>query len=343
MILVTGATGLIGRRVIRILVEKEGPKNIVCLVHAQDSPVEREGRQLIKDLGIEYFEVDLINGKGLEKAPKLPEKVFHLASITNTGVSDHSINDVGTRRLLEAIGPLSRETHLIFTSSIAVNDNRPDLSKPADENLLDPGRPSHKYGQTKRQAEKYLIQKAEEQGFRLSVIRVCAVYGDGVRPGGLFDSVKKLVFQKSLWARLNWPGRMTMINVQDLAKFLVRVSELLPASGKWELYIPAVETRTFAELSEIVHRVYGIPYRPIMLPAVVWACAGYGVRLKRLVECVVPHKLYNTFWQLRILVTDGFLNRSTKIDKILPVSERTTFENYHRRLAEKEQSEKVGA
>ena len=69
MILVTGATGFIGRRLIQQLAQTEAKKDILCLVHKDSSSFEKIGRGIIENLGIRYLEVDLESGEGLEKVP----------------------------------------------------------------------------------------------------------------------------------------------------------------------------------------------------------------------------------------------------------------------------------
>src|SRR6185295_11399341 len=138
MILVTGGTGFIGKRLMNYLTKQENPKDIVCLVHDHSSSMEDAGREYLKSLGVRLIPVDLLSGKGLDQLPRSPRKIFHLASNTDTSASDHSINDVGTTNLLNALGPLGPSTHFIFTSSIAVNDHRPDYTLPITEDTPPP-------------------------------------------------------------------------------------------------------------------------------------------------------------------------------------------------------------
>ena len=113
MILVTGATGYVGRRLIRMLVETYGSSKILCLVYDQyDNDLERSGRAHLDKLNIKYIPVDLVSGRGLTEVPKSPDLIFHLASNTDTGATDHTVNDIGTRNLLESIQPLSSNFHL---------------------------------------------------------------------------------------------------------------------------------------------------------------------------------------------------------------------------------------
>src|SRR5258708_13192382 len=106
MILVTGATGYVGRRLISMLAEAYGASRILCLAYDQaDNELERTGRSNLDELGIRYIPVDLVSGRGLGNVPKSPSMVFHLASNTDTGASDHTINNVGMRTLPPPIHP----------------------------------------------------------------------------------------------------------------------------------------------------------------------------------------------------------------------------------------------
>lgn len=329
MILVTGATGFIGRRLIQQLAQAEDKTDILCLIHKDNSGLEKTGREIVGRLGIRYLEVDLVSGEGLEKVPKSPAKVFHLASVTDTSAPDHSINDRGTKNLLEAIQPLSPEMHFIFTSSIAVYDNRGDFSVPAGEATELMQSPAHEYGRKKLAAEKYLTQMSRELGFRLSIVRVCGVYGEGVRKGGLFDSIQDLVRKKSFLSRLNWPGRISVILVEDMARFLIGIAQQPPAGGQRALYVPSVESLTLAQMSESIHKAYGLPYRGIRIPSVLWMMIASVAKNKKYIEKLLPHKMYNRFWQLFILVNDEFWCASHMPARIFADHRPTRFEDYY--------------
>ena len=334
MILVTGGTGFIGRRLVEQLAQAGFGDDMVCLVHKRcESELEKTGRTIIDKHGIARIEVDLVTGDGLDRVPKSPDTVFHLASITDTSVADHSINDVGTKNLFEQIKPLGKDTHFVFTSSIAVNDKRDDYSVPIDELSDVPQRPCHEYGRKKLLAEQYLIRKSEECGFPLSIVRVCGVYGKGVRKGGLFDSIEKMVLDGALLARLNWPGKISLIHVDDMAGFIVRVSQINPEPGHFETYIPSVEALSLSEMSAIFHKAYGLEYRMVALPKFFWGTCSFFAANKNVAEAVLPHKLYNKFWQACLLVNNEFWNRSIKIKKVFSQHNPTTFEDYYSTVA----------
>lgn len=318
MILVTGATGYVGRRLIRILAEAYGASSILCLAYNQaDNNLERTGRSILDELGIRYIPVDLVSGQGLENVPRSPNMVLHMASNTDTGAGDHTINDVGTRNLLEAIQPLSADAHFIFTSTIAVSDHRKDVSRPVDEEtpLL---RPFNDYGRRKLAAEEYLRERARVDGFRSTIVRLCAVYGRGTREGGLFDQISRMVSRDSVIARINYPGALSLINVDDIAKILVLLSRRQVPSGTSELFIPVAEVMTISELIHCYYQAFAINYRPIRLPSAFWWFSDLVANFFYHVETVLPHAVNNRIWQFGLLVGSGFHNESEKIYRTIP-------------------------
>ena len=317
-IIVTGATGFVGRRLIRMLVSAYGASNILCLAYDQaDNELEQTGRAILNELGVSYIPVDLVSGRGLENAPRSPRMVFHLASNTETGASDHSINDVGTRRLVEALSPVSPDCHFIFTSTIAVSDHREDESVPVDEDtpLL---RPFNDYGRRKLIAENYLRRCASEMGFSVSIVRLSAVFGRGTRGDGLFARLSEMVARDALVARLNYPGKLSFINVDDIARILVMLSGRQWASRSCELYIPVCEVMTIAELIHSYYEARGIDYRPIRLPPLFWKLCDLVAKSFYRIEPVLPHAVNNRIWQLGLVVGRGFHNDSKKILRTFP-------------------------
>lgn len=318
MILVTGATGFIGREFIKLLVQKVDKKNILCLVYDKcDNELERTGRKNLDNLGISYLPIDLVSGTGMKKIPKSPNIIFHLASVTITASRDHRVNDVGTRNLINSIQPIKPGMNFIYTSTICVNDMRKDFSAPITEKLEPPIHPANLYGRKKLIAENFLRKSAVENKFSLSIIRVTGVYGSGARKNGLFDSVEQLVKKGSLLTRMNWPGKISIIYVNDMAGFIYGVSEKHPAPSSCEVYIPSIEAITLQEMSKIAHSVLGIEYKEFRLPRFFWSICRFFARNKDGIEYIMPHKMYDRFWQACLLVNNEFWNKSEKIYTVI--------------------------
>ena len=318
MILVTGATGFVGRRLIRLLADAYGAANITCLVYDQaDNELEQSGRAILTGLAIRQIAVDLVSGRGLGAAPKSPAIVIHVASNTDTGATDHRINDVGTRNLLEAIRPLRADTHFIFTSTIAVSDHRSDYAAPVDETTA-VLRPFNDYGRRKLAAEDYLREQSRVEGFRVTVVRLCAVFGRGTRQSGLFDQLARMVRRDSLVARLNFPGLLSFIHVEDIAGILVRLSREPRTSSGFELYIPVAEVMTIEELIRCYYDAYAKEYRQLRLPDAFWKLCAMAAFIFYRLEPVLPHFISNRLWQLGLVVGRGFYNRGTRIFERFP-------------------------
>jgi nucleoside-diphosphate-sugar epimerase len=317
-ILVTGGTGFVGRRLMRLLVQTYGAENILCLAYDKaDNELERSGRAILDEMGVRYIPVELVSGRGLDKVPHSPKMVFHLAAITDTGVKDHSINDVGTRNLVEAISPLPPSSHFVFTSTIAVSDNRVKPEEPASEGAaLKP--PYHVYGRRKLAVEHYLTERSRRDGFKVTMIRLCAVFGGGPKQDGLYDSIRRLAEKDSLVVRLDWPGVLSITDVDDIANILVTVSKDDGRPNTVDLYVPVGESLTVAELAQHYYRALGKPYRQIKMPGVFWSLTRLATRICFALSPVLPHSFNNKVWQFSLLVTSGFHNESSKFQHRYP-------------------------
>lgn len=319
MIIVTGTRGFFVRSLIKQLLKKYNKKEILCLVYdIFDNDLEISGRLMLNNLGVKYIAVDLVTGRGLEKVPKSPCLVFHLASNTETGASDHRVNDIGTLNLINSISPISSNCKIIFTSTIAVSDHRPDLTLPANEDTLLLN-PRTDYGRRKLIAENFLKDCAEKFKCSVTVVRLSAVFGKGTRSDGLFCSVSRIAYRNSFIGRLNYPGRLSFINVEDVAKILTKISKFKFPQGSFEIYIPISEVMTIAQLFRKYYIAYGIDYKVIKLPKFFWLLCEFITKFTFCFEAIFPRYFNNRNWQLNLLVSNSFYNKSMKIYKIFPL------------------------
>lgn len=139
VILITGATGRIGRHLVNALISK-GEKVRVLI---RDRMTEFEN--------VETFYGDLIDKEALKKAVEGIDTVFHLAAVVDYSAPDdqmYQVNIGGTKNLLEVF----KGNKFIYLSSTAVLGKK--LKSPADEST--PYSPSNFYGKTKMEAEKFV-------------------------------------------------------------------------------------------------------------------------------------------------------------------------------------------
>ena len=117
--------------------------------------------------------------------------------------------------------------------------------------------------------------------------------------------------------RINWPGKISIIHVNDMAAFIYAVSEKQPTPSSCEVYIPSIEAITLQDMSKIVHNVLGVDYKEFRLPNFFWNICRFFARNKNVIEYIMPHKLYDRFWQACLLVNNEFWNQSPKIYSVI--------------------------
>lgn len=276
MILITGSSGFIGSHLI---------------------PLIRKNFKSEKILLLDLPKYNLVTGKNLDKIPKNPRIIIHLAAATDTAKRDQRCNDVGTKNLLEnlEIGP---KTHFIYTSSQAIFSGRSDNKYPIDEKTKPI--PSNEYGKTKLTAEKILIEAFRKKKFKLSIIRLPTVWGDNPRKNSFLNFLRKLVDTNSIFSRLNWQGKIALINVNDAVKFILESSILTPKKQK--TISIATQNLTLAEIFKILTESKGKNYKQIKVPNFIWNLAKFLKPYLKYFEYILPVNLYNYFWRASIVV-----------------------------------------
>lgn len=317
-IIVTGATGFIGRRLIKELLKHYPVNKILCLIKdniADNYELELSGRKILKDLNIKTREIDLVSGKGLDYLPVNPKIIFHLGASTESGAKDHSCNDIGTKNLLNAFPGINNETKFIFTSSAAVYSGRKDTGKPIDHETKPS--PSNEYGRSKLRAEEILKEAALNPGLKVTVLRLNTVWGEGSRKNGLFDKLEKLINDNSIISRLNWPGRTGLLNVYDAAQIITFFSTA-SIKNNFNVYNVAHESLTLSQISEILYEKTGRKYLPVILPDIFWNVSKSLIRKSSYFENVLPAGIYNNFWRLNIILNDSLFSKSDEILELVP-------------------------
>ncbi|MFC3456540.1 NAD-dependent epimerase/dehydratase family protein [Amycolatopsis speibonae] len=160
-ILVTGATGLVGTRLLPRLVE--AGHDVRALVRSE--------RPLPS--GVEGVVGDILDPDSLPAAVKGISAVVHMAAVLRTPNPEQieQVNLDGTRNLIEAVNANAPEARFMMASTSLVYSH--DLPNPARED--DRTEAPMAYPASKVKAEKLL----RESGLNWSVLRLAFVYGDG--------------------------------------------------------------------------------------------------------------------------------------------------------------------
>ena len=237
MIVVTGASGLIGANLVRSLLVEQGGRGIRAVVH--------HDRRALQGLDLELVEADLSSQTSLESALRGADLVYHLAaSISLRMDSWHSMaatNLEGTRRVLAACQACGVR-RLVYFSSIHTRQQIP-LDQILDEDrplLDDPEAPP--YERSKAAAE-MVVQQAAAQGLDVVTIIPTAVIGPYDFKPSYIGKALLLLARGRLPALVS--GGYDWVDVRDVAAGAMQAARVAPAgasyilSGHWQS-IPAV-------------------------------------------------------------------------------------------------------
>ncbi len=169
IIAVTGATGLIGRRLLPAL--QQAGSQLRLLTHTQRASVAGE-----------QVQGNLLDEAALRSLVRGADAVVHLAAVAHTRLRTpedrahaRRVNVEGTRLLLRAAQEAGA-SRFVLLSSAHVYAGQYGLS--LTENSATAG--DTPYGALKLEAEQ-LAAEAEAHGLRVTVLRPCLTYGPGVR------------------------------------------------------------------------------------------------------------------------------------------------------------------
>jgi len=237
MILVTGASGFIGRALVKAL-------------KAQGHRVRALMRNLVPGPWDEVALVDLAQPDfNATSAMRDVSTVFHLAGIAHSyGIPPQHyqrVNVAGTQRLLHAAQQAEVETFVFFSSVKAA-------AEPPPERCVDEGWtlwPTEPYGYSKRMAEEHVLQAGQQSTMHVTVLRPTLVYGPGVK--GNLQRFISLVQRGWMPPVPPVRNRRSYIHVQDLVLAALTVARTKSTRGK--VYIVA-ETEPYSTY-EIYHGI----------------------------------------------------------------------------------------
>lgn len=278
-ILVTGATGFVGRHLVNYLLEN----------YYRVSVYSRQQFSRSECCGLEpedWFTGAIEDKHALTSACRTADVVVHLANLAHAGLSDqisyYSFNIEGTKAVCEACREAKTQKLVYVSSALALNPTR------------------SAYAQSKKLAEEILVKAAREAAeandeFRTYILRPANIYGPGMK-GNIARLIRGII-DRRMPPLPSLNNRFAMVSVYDVC----RAIQVLIASSKslkscyfltdGELYTPnRVESAIYAALHRRQPR-----WRS---PLVVFYIASYVAETLSRLRLVKTSVGLRTYWNL---------------------------------------------
>lgn len=187
IILITGATGLIGKELVRYLLQKSYQNNLNIQIIAPVRNISK-AQKLLKDYinDILFLQGDITN---IDLTKYVPDYIIHCASQTaskafvNEPVETIHVIVDGTKNLLELACKVRSVKRFVFISTMEVygTPQNEDLITESHSMEIDSMNVRSCYPVSKRMCETLCIAYMKEYGVPINVLRLTQTFGPGVQ------------------------------------------------------------------------------------------------------------------------------------------------------------------
>lgn len=273
-ILVTGATGFVGKHLVPKLLENGF--DVTCLVRSKEKAYE-----LKKDFNVEIIIGDITKVETLKGLSDGIDYVVHLAAMGHvSSVTEESfnhfvsINEEGTENLVsEFAGSTQLKKFIHFSSTAAMGYIKTPIQN--EKSITNPVTP---YQKSKNRSELIVNKAYEQNNFPSMIIRPCMIYG----PGGYGEFYKfcKLM-KKGIFPKVGLGLNLTpLVFVEDV---VMAVIQAIRNGQIGNTYIIASEKSIpMDELHDLIMKSMGKKAPYIYIP-VIFALIG-----AKLIEVLFP-------------------------------------------------------
>jgi nucleoside-diphosphate-sugar epimerase len=311
VVCVTGASGFVGRSVVAHLARHglDGqPVRIMVLV--------RDPTRLPPELDVadEIVSGDLESLTARREVLAEADYVMHLAADKRFfGRDDVMRNNIsGTAALVEALRGSARLRRLVFTSTMGALDRAPEdpCDRPLDDSA--PAHPSSAYGRGKLKSEE-LIRKS---GLPFTILRLPWCYGPGMTPETHVRSLSESVIRGSLMTRINWPGRVSLLDVRECARALAFAAAADSMRGQ-TVFVAEDEPLPLGALLREAGRLTGRKAATIPVPS---PARSLALSLRQFLPFALKSALCDALWvDSRAMGELGFHVRPRGDDFLVPL------------------------
>lgn len=241
-VLLTGATGLLGNAIARLLVSEGRTVRALVRNRAKAAGVVPKGCELLAG--------DVTDAASVLAAAKGCDVIYHAAGLPEQWLADPAefdrVNTGGTRHCVAAAEAVGVK-RFVYTSTIDVFRFAPP-GQPFDESELDPAPKATFYERSKQEADR-VVTAALAKGLPAVFLHPAGIYGPGpMTSPGTNDLVADLVKGK---VPMLLPGAIPVVHSDDAALGHLLAERQAPVGGR---YILSESTHSLSEIATMVSR-----------------------------------------------------------------------------------------
>jgi nucleoside-diphosphate-sugar epimerase len=298
-VLVTGATGFIGGRLIRRF--EEAGVGYTAVHHGSPAPMDSRGRWLKLDLADAAETGSMVAGAR-------PDVVFHLAGVRGAerslAFAEHAFREnlLASHHLLVELGRRARAHRIVIMGSSEEYGRQEKL--PCTEDL--PDAPVSPYSASKAAVTRFALLYHELFDMPVVVLRPFVVYGPGQGSGMLIPSLLEALGRGERFRMT--PGEQTrdFIYVDDVVDAMIAASVADGAVG--EIFnVCSGQERRIRDVAEVAARVAGTDGGSLDIGALqyrqneVWRLVGSNEKARRILA-----------WSPRVELEEGLRHCLTR-------------------------------
>jgi dihydroflavonol-4-reductase len=267
-ILVTGATGFVGRLLVSRLLEGAGSATSVAalLMPSEPVPPAFEGK-------VEVLRGDLRDPGSLRAAVAGRDRVFHLAACISYWRLDAglmaAINRDGVASLVEAC-LAERVGRLVHVSSVGAIGFHPDGALAAEDTPFN-WPEDFGYMTTKRDGQRIVLDAVRERGLDAVVVNPASIMG----PGDPVPTTAHNRLYGDMYARPffvgTFAGGLAVVDVRDLVEVILAAADRGRAG---ECYLAVGANVPYSRVLEIMAARAGKAFLPLVAPPELLRAAG---------------------------------------------------------------------
>jgi dihydroflavonol-4-reductase len=255
--LLTGATGLLGNAIARLLVS-EG-RSVRALVR---NPAKAEG---VVPKGCHLVAGDVTDASSVAEAMRGCDVVYHASGLPEQWLPDEAefdrVNAGGTRNMVSAAEQLG-VTRFVYASTIDVFVFAPP-GEPFDESRIDAAPKATAYERSKQAGDR-IVTEAVARGLPAVFLHPSGIYGPGpLTSPGTNHLIADLVKGK---VPMLLPGAIPVVHSDDVALGHLLAEKAAPVGAR---YILSESTHSLTALAEAVRRETGTSKVPPVMPTAV--------------------------------------------------------------------------